>query len=214
MNNLNISGEIEIGYGMISGWTKSDCDPLLSNYMGTFYEGVLRLTKIKNLSSDATDAYYSKIDIIPFGLVKNQPIPIQIQIENPLKAEFLLENLQTIFKNCEIVKETGKNFKYSEVLRDSLAVENTEQMITCGTNLLAYGKIKSIPIKGWTRTNFLSLSEPSGDHPFILTSLSQAELIQRLRSRRNVTFICVVSFGIFFLIPWAYRTFSRRKNRI
>jgi hypothetical protein len=109
------SGELptEFDYAMVVGNIKPDNTVLRSQYNSST-KGVIRVSEIKehrtiwnnNISRDISDTISYEVDNVPFSLVlpvktlsdKNIK-SIQIEVDEPLKASYLIDSLHLTFKN-------------------------------------------------------------------------------------------------------------------
>lgn len=214
----------EIEYGLIRGIVKPEVHELTSNY-NQKYAGVIRVSEVKehrsnfrnNVSTDTVRTLSKVVDYEPFKVQANN---LEIKVDKPLNANYLLDNLHRTYTHFDMNK-SGVLSKVAVAVfakEHIKGIETTESMLLSKTNVCCFGKLVRIkgPNKGWipgTINYTYQLSQPESKE-YIITSLSRPILIDNLKSTTKILKYCVYFFGCVGLGIGAYIVFTRFKDLI
>jgi E3 ubiquitin-protein ligase MUL1 len=238
---------------MIVGRVQADHIELSSNFAikdGAYDRGVVRILEIKehgttwrnNISSDTTRLISRLCNTVSFSLLCRQKhmqlgdeVSVRVGVNEPLRADYLLESLETTYTKFQPVQESLLSRVFSNIFSNESirGVETTEHMLKTGTELTAFGKLeRRTPLSQSTFGSFWSPSSEAElviDKPtlkncdFILTTLSRAALVERMRSTTRTFKLLIAVFGAFgvgLAIYCAYKRLNklikhyRRQNEI
>ena len=96
----------EVGYGMVIGRVKPELHELSSNYDGK-RKGVIRVLEVKehgtnfrgDIKTDTVKTLSKSIDFEPFKIQNSQ---LEVNIDKPLDANYLLENLHRSYTHFDM----------------------------------------------------------------------------------------------------------------
>lgn len=221
-------------YVMVSGRVDSDSSYLTSNY-NHIYKGPIKILEIKehttkfNTSSSrpSTRLISRVVNDVPFSLTPEQNNQIRIRIENPIKPDYIFENLDLTYKKFEPSQDSSLYKLFSTLVSSeaALGIETTEHMLTQNTQVIGFGKLEALPpsFSVFGNKKQYRLVEPTNDQPFIVTALSKFSLIERLKTVTKTLKICIIVFGSIgagFMVYCIYKNLSqylekkRREERL
>ena len=145
----------------------------------------------------------------PEASLPNRDPNIFIEVNEPLKADYLLDNLPVIFENYKPSNEgfvmRSLDVIFGEVIR---GYQFTEKMLPEGTPVLGMGKVYLTSGKPE-----LCFGPPDFNHnKYILTTLTKSELVGNLRRETRIVKYIYYSFlvtGTGLAVWLAYKYFRR-----
>ena len=158
-------------------------------------------TDSKRVIRDATNVTPFQLVALPSMDDGNNSKPIQV--EEPLAAEYLMEDLKVTYDSYEPNKATMVEKGVERLFGDvSRGFQETEKMLGVGVHLLGFGRVVME-----TEGN-IKIKPPTGKQLYILTTLTRPEVIKVLRRRAKfyqVMFFVVGSLGAALLCYWGYQ---------
>ena len=200
----NYGREVEkLEYAMVSGIVKPESIDLHS--LNGQDQGVLRTIEITKYITQEIKWSQKNCDTVQFNIVSNNQDKLQfkINIERPLMASYLFDNLKETFDRTV--------FYNTKIFDSAFGHRITEKMLKNDTSIIALGHLEKIDaIDGLHGIHSYCLKENDCEE-FIVTSLTQTELIQRIKNTTGILkfsmFISTVIGGYFF-----YKYLFKRKK--
>jgi E3 ubiquitin-protein ligase MUL1 len=231
---LNGHNNEPIEYCKITGIVKPDNTDLVSHY-NINYRGVVRIIDIRehgttwrnNISSDTSRIISRVVTDVPFSLInysERDSRSVRILVNQPLNANYLLDNLDLTHKSFEPSQQSLVSKLFTSVLTNEVVrgVETSEYMLRNNAELTCFGRVEKLsdltqPAKSIWSTFQLQpqyrLVEPTKKgYTYIITTLSQPALIERLKRTTKWLKVSLILFGTIGLAVGAYSAYKYGKE--
>jgi len=235
LRNVEIAPQIEMDksildtlppvndYVCINGRVEPIGREILSNYNKN--RGVIRVIEIKehglkygnSITSDTTKTLSKMANAEPFNLF-NKITKTRVQVDQPLKAEFIMSELENTYKIFEPSTESFASKLFTSLLSNEITkgIETTEEMLKRGTMLHCYGKLERLSDDTYRITAPLN----SGFR-YILTKQTPEELKDTLRSTKTALKVALIifgsigaSYGVYLLYKYLSKYIEHRQRQL
>lgn len=210
-----------VEYCMVTGKVKPEDRILKSNY-DKDYLGVIRSTVVrehgttfqKDVRHDTTKILSKTVEYEPFSILSRN---LEIKVDSPDKAEYLLENLNLTHRKFEMNKNSLTNQVLTALIarQHTKGIETSEKMLLNGTSLTCFGRLvkdsTTFPAPMWVpgavRAEY-ELFAPEG-RAYIITTLTRSTLIDELKKINKTLKISFVIFGSIAIGIGIYMVYTR-----
>ena len=146
---------------------------------------------------DATRVLGSSTNFCRFGLTTPGSSDVLVEVNEPLKSDYLLMNLPIINHFYEPCQSSGM-IKGLDILVGNIVRGHsfTEKMLGENMPILAIGRVTTGPKLALFKNNFLLSSPLHQDHPFILTTLSRSQVVASIRTEARLLKLLYCSFAL------------------